>query len=217
MEAKLHLYGADPLQEARAELAIEHITLNLLEIETFFNENHDEKGLFTGPGGESSGNVIPTDVHAALEEVHGNLSNALDIVKAHTIEGALISRVMNGVREVQKGNAGRKAASEEAKVAHQKEIDAIAKMPTWRDTNPSKSQIGRVGELIDKAANSLKIRWQRDPEFRKDVYKEVALATASIGLHFFGAAVPEGLAASKAIVEGVVKGIDAAKRSGVDL
>lgn len=217
-EAKMHLYTLDGLAEARADLALERIMLDLQEIEEFFNENHDEKGLFTGPGeggGPSHSDGLSSKIsdagHAVLNQVNDHLNGALGIVGKATQEGSLISRLMNGIHEVQKGNAARKESSKETKA---EEAESIMKLPRWRDTNPSKGAIARVGEFLDKAANTIKSKWDREPEFRKDVYKEAALAISGLALHIVTGPVPEALAGGHAAIEGLVKSIDVLKKYG---
>ncbi len=214
MDAIVRLYGADPLAEYHAEESISEFTAQLLEIEEFFlhefyNENHDEHGRFA-PSDERSGNVVPgnakesvheisANAHAVLEDVHSHLQGALDIVKAHTVEGALIGRIQNGIREVQKGTAARKAAEA---INVKEEAERIMKLPRWRDSNPSKSLVGRVGELLTKAASTLQEKFKREPEFRKEIYKEVAMAVSGVGIHFLAAgAAAETLGGVHAAIE----------------
>jgi hypothetical protein len=216
--AIMHLYSLDGLAEAKAELDIENITLKLLEIQEFFNENHDEKGLFTGPGAgggpshsEGVGSKISAAGHEVLNQVNNHLNGALGIVGKATQEGSLIARVMNGIKEVQKGSAARKASSA---AETKKETEAIMKLPRWRDSNPSKGSIARVGELLNKAASTIKNKWAREPEFRKDVYKEAALAITGLALHIASGPLPEALGLGHAAVEGLVKTIDVMKKAG---
>lgn len=239
----MHLYGADPLQEARTDILIDEIMLSLIEIQTFFNENHGPDGRFdSGDGGSSSGpgyspptsgDVInPADVLskwapstgnlgpgekpnssavAALNEVHGHLGSALNIVGKLTQEGSLIARIQNGIREVQKGSAARKEASAAEK---KEDLESVFKLPRWRDTNPSKGSVARVGEFLNKAASTIKQKWSREPEFRKDVYKELGLAISGVALHIVVGPAPELVNGAHTAVEVLIKSIDAIKKAG---
>lgn len=188
-------------------------------IEEFYNHDHAGSGPDGGQFISGVGSLSPAG-KATLDEAHGHLQGALNIVGGHTQEGALIKKAQGllrglkyGARAVRKNYAEQK---QRAKDTAAEEAARVLKLPRWRDTNPSKKLMGRVGEFIKKAANTITQKWKREPEFRHNVYKEAALAISGIGIHLFaGEAALETLGAGHAAVEGVLKSLETAKKLGI--
>ena len=140
--------------------------------------------------------------HLALNEAHDHLSGALGIVGGGTQEHELISKIMDRVNEIRWGHA-EKAAEKKRELAD--EHAHLMRLPRWRDTNPAAGEVSRAKEFLTKAASTLKQKFEREPEFRKTVYKEIGLAISGLVLTHFGAAALGAVGAKGAGSEGVMK------------